>query len=358
MEDNMKKIIVLFVCLFLFEVLHQSDTHAIPAFTRKYGFNCTICHTGFTKLNDFGQIFRDDGYQLQGQEEKEKKVFDLAPPLAAHLPLGYATYNNKNGTASSFNLFGFDLLASGTLQKNISFLLIFSPRVDEPAKYFNGRDSSNNSASRYGALEAVSLVFSNVIPGALNIRVGRFEPGYHLFSLKRSYYLFQPYEIYTMTSPSNIYKFNLNQIGIEATGHFPKGFKYSAGIVNGNGPNPDNNNQKDIYTSLSQSIGNGDGESAGHRLGMFTYYGWQPLSLPGSVVGNAGQTNGKVNKAIYRVGFNGSFNLKDLNILALYFFANDNKAFNTYRPSENYRYHGGFLECDYSGFRKDRKSVV
>ena len=95
-----------------------------------------------------------------------------------------------------------------------------------------------------------------------------------------------------MTTPKNSYVFDDNQIGIEASGHFKIGFKYTAGIVSGNGANPDNNNGKDIYLSLSQTIGKGEGQSSGQRLGVFGYYGWQPLILPGTVIGKMGQTNG------------------------------------------------------------------
>ena len=41
------------------------DAQAIPAFARKYDFACNVCHVpGFPKLNDFGNVFRDQGYQL------------------------------------------------------------------------------------------------------------------------------------------------------------------------------------------------------------------------------------------------------------------------------------------------------
>ena len=43
------------------------NANAIPAFARKYGFSCNVCHVpGFPKLNDFGNIFRDQGFQLGG----------------------------------------------------------------------------------------------------------------------------------------------------------------------------------------------------------------------------------------------------------------------------------------------------
>jgi hypothetical protein len=345
----MKKYILLIITLLFCELISTTDSLSIPAFARKYGFNCSMCHSGFAKLNDFGQRFRDNGYQIPGQAGKEGTVFETAPPVSMRLPLGHTTYNTKAGTANSFNLYSLDLLASGVLHKNISFLMIYTPRIDEPSAYFSGRDSSNNSALQYGALESASLIFSNIIPNVLNIRVGRFEPGYHISSSKRSFYLFQPYEIYNMSAPKNNYVFDDNQIGIEASGHFQKGFKYTAGIVSGNGSNPDNNNNKDVYLSLSQTFGKGDGQSAGQRLGIFGYYGWQPLTLPGTIVGNMGQTNGSDNKSFSRIGFNGSLNYKSLNAQILYFIGSDDKAFNDLNPALNYKYSGGFIELDYAG---------
>jgi hypothetical protein len=229
-----------------------------------------MCHTAYSRLNDYGQRFRDNGYQIPGQEGKEKSVFDQPIPVSMRLSLGHTTYSNENGRASSFNLYGFDLLAAGVLHKNISFLLIYTPRVDFPASNYDGPNVLDNKPSQQGSLESVSLIFSNVIRDALNIRVGRFEPAYHVFSSKRSYYLFQPYEVYTLTTPSNNYSFDENQIGIEATGHFRCGFKYVAGVVNGSGGNPDNNNNKDLYMNVVQTIGRGDGQT----FGITRYGGW------------------------------------------------------------------------------------
>src|SRR3989454_6877800 len=46
------------------------DAQAIPAFARKYDFACSVCHVpSFPKLNDFGNLFRDHGYQLGTDQE-------------------------------------------------------------------------------------------------------------------------------------------------------------------------------------------------------------------------------------------------------------------------------------------------
>ena len=38
--------------------------HGIPAFARKYGLPCSACHEAWPMLNNFGQTFKDNGYQL------------------------------------------------------------------------------------------------------------------------------------------------------------------------------------------------------------------------------------------------------------------------------------------------------
>src|SRR5580658_10581857 len=41
-----------------------APAHAIPAFARKYGLPCSACHEAWPMLNNFGQTFKDNGYQL------------------------------------------------------------------------------------------------------------------------------------------------------------------------------------------------------------------------------------------------------------------------------------------------------
>jgi hypothetical protein len=346
----MKKTYISIIFLIITCVILPAHSFAIPAFARNYGFNCMMCHTAYARLNDYGQRFRDNGYQIPGQEGKEKTVFDSNIPVSMRLSFGNTTYSNKNGTANSFNLYGFDLLAAGVLHKNISFLLIYTPRIDFPSSDYLG----DNNPSQQGSLESVSLIFSNIIRDALNIRIGRFEPAYHVFSSKRSYYLFQPYEVYTLTTPNNNYSFDENQIGIEATGHFRFGFKYAAGVINGNGGNADNNNNKDIYLNVTQTIGKGDGQTTGQRIGLFGYYGWQPLETPGAVIGTQGQTNGTLNKTFYRIGATGGLNYKMLSLQVMYMMGKDDKAFDTIAPVEQYKYNGGFVELNYAALANNR----
>src|ERR1700674_353680 len=44
--------------------LAAGKVYAIPAFARKYGMPCSACHEAWPKLNNFGQTFKDNGYQM------------------------------------------------------------------------------------------------------------------------------------------------------------------------------------------------------------------------------------------------------------------------------------------------------
>ena len=46
-----------------------SKVMAIPAFARKYGLPCSACHTAWPELNNFGMVFRDNGYQLMNDRD-------------------------------------------------------------------------------------------------------------------------------------------------------------------------------------------------------------------------------------------------------------------------------------------------
>ena len=326
-------------------------SQAIPAFARKYGFNCNMCHTAYTKLNDFGQRFRDYGYQMPGQEGMEKNVIESSIPLALRTSFGLLSSHKGREDSFGFALNGLDLLTAGMLHKNISFLMIYTPRLDEPAADYQG-PNNGSSPSQLGALESANLVFSNIMKDAVNLRVGRFEPAYHPFSSKRSFYLMQPYEVYAFSTPSNGFVFDDNQLGLEVTGHFKKGFRYGVGVVNGNGANPDNSTAKDVYFRLAQVIGRGEGQNAGHRLGVFGYFGMQPTIEGDSVPGADGIGLGHGNKSFRRLGGDVSLNWRTINLHGMFMQGVDDMAIRNIGVeadsaiAEDYKFTGGFVQVD------------
>jgi hypothetical protein len=326
---------------------------AIPAFARKYGFNCNMCHVAYPKLNDWGQRFRENGYQIPGQVGREKTAFETAIPLAVRTTAGYSLYDGGGQTAGGFHLYGLDLLAAGALHKNISFLFIYTPRVDEPAADFSGPGNGDNPA-QLGAIESANLVFSNIIRDKLNLRVGRFEPGFQLLSAKRLYYVLQPFEIYQFAGSRNSFDFSANHIGVEATGRFKPGLKYALGYINGTGANPDNNKWNDVYVALSKTFGTGEGQSAGQRVGIFGYLGWQPTDLIGGIVSPVGDINGYANRTFNRIGGDISLNWRTLNLQGMVFRGFDNRAFNEIDPAAAYIFWGGAAELDWAALPNNR----
>ena len=349
----MKKTLTTVFAVSLALLILSQTALAIPAFARKHGFNCNMCHVGFTKLNDFGQRFRDNGYQIPGQQGLEKTVFESAFPLALRTTTGYSLFGTGGQTAGGFHVYNLDLLSGGVLHKNISYLFIYTPRIDEPAADFTGPGTGDNPA-QFAAIESAAVVFSNIVRDKLNLRVGRFEPGFQLISAKRSYYVLQPYEIYNFAGTRNSFDFSANQIGVEATGRFKPGLKYAVGYINGTGANPDNNKFNDVYLALSKTFGKGEGQSAGQRIGVFGYLGWQPTILLVPIVSPVGDVNGVGNRTYYRFGGDISLNWKTFNFQGMAFRGVDNRDFNDLAPTLNYAFWGGLAELDWAGLPNNR----
>jgi hypothetical protein len=347
-----KTLITVFGALFALLVFSQSAL-AIPAFARKYGFNCNMCHVAFPKLNDWGQRFRDNGYQIPGQQGLEKSVFESGIPLAARTTAGHSIYGTAGETAAGFHLYGLDLLAAGVLHKNISFLFVYTPRIDEPAADWTGPDNGTNPA-QLAAVESANIVFSNIVRDKLNLRVGRFEPGFQLLSSKRLYYILQPFEIYNFAGTRSSFDFSANHIGIEATGRFKPGLKYALGYINGTGANPDNNKFNDLYVTVSKTFGNGEGQSAGQRVGVFGYLGWQPTSFLGAGVSPVGDIGGGDNRTFTRIGGDVSLNWKTFNLQGMAFRGVDDLAFNQVDPTRDYAFWGGAVQLDWAGLPNNR----
>jgi hypothetical protein len=326
---------------------------AIPAFARKYGFNCNMCHVAFPKLNDFGQRFRDNGYQIPGQQGHEKTAFDDAIPIAVRTTAGYSVYGSNGQTAAGSHLYGLDFLAAGALHKNISFFFVYTPRIDEPAADFTGPGNGDNPA-QLAAIESANIVFSNLVQDKLNLRVGRFEPGFQLLSSRRLYYVLQPFEIYNFSGSQNGFDFSTNQIGIEATGRFKPGLKYAVGYVNGTGANPDNNKSNDVYFALSKVFGAGEGQSAGQRVGFFSYFGRQATDFTDAIVSPVGDIGGRANRSYNRTGGEFSLNWKTLNLQGMAFRGVDNRDFNSLDFTKDYTFWGGTVQLDCAALANNR----
>ena len=162
----MKKIFIILLVLIALPLVIPAPGQAIPAFARKYGFNCMMCHTAYPKLNDWGQRYRDNGYQLPGQvgQGKDGVRYAIRPSRSGPRPASTATARSRTRTrtigrreASGSGGSIFSPRASSTRTSPCSS--IYTPRIDEPFADYTGA-----GASQPGALESASIIFSNIIP--------------------------------------------------------------------------------------------------------------------------------------------------------------------------------------------------
>src|SRR5579862_6184444 len=348
--------------------LPNVHVRAIPAFARKYGLPCSACHTAWPELNNFGQVFRDNGYQLGNERDSPiwqnpsyfPITFRITPQwhrestnnLAIDsVPGGGAGSNLVAGTwqQNGFDLSGMDLWSAGTLYKNISFQLL--PSSDATAAWH---------------FESAWVRFDNLKNSTwFNVKVGRLELD-NLISEKRFLFLSTNgglYQIYHYDVPGSLTDFGYgdNQLGVELAGHSKNSYtRYSVAVLSSNEggvglTSPSglpSNRGYDVNLAFSQAF---NGGSMGlQRVGVFSYFGQRPTYYQTS---NGGTVDlvGLGNKPFYRIGVAGDFFLNKLEILPLFMYGHDNPYLGAGVPSNSAlptgarapAFAGGFLESHY-----------
>ena len=345
--------------------------NAIPAFARKYGLPCSACHTAWPELNNFGWVFRDNGYQLMNDRDSPiwqnpsyfPISFRITPnwhrETADHQPIdsipgGGPASETISGkvTQAGFDLSGMDLWSAGTLYKNISFQLL--PSSDPTAVWH---------------FESAWVRFDNLHNSSwLNLKFGRFELD-NLISEKRFLFLSNNggiYQIYhfNVQGSTNNFGYGDNQIGVELAGHSKNSYtRYSVAVLSSNegGVNfttdvlpgaPPASRSYDENLAFDQAF---NGGSLGlERLGAFAYIGQRPTYYETTGDGSVPLV-GLGNKPFYRVGFAGDLFLGKLELLPLFMYGHDSAYLGADLPSTSAlppgtpspAFAGGFIEAHY-----------
>ncbi len=318
------------LALVLLAVAWPGESRAIPAFARKYGFNCTMCHSAFPRLNDFGSNYRENGYRLPGRENEERTVLNSPTPIALRTSAGYVydSFNNSDASdVNEFRLEGLDILSAGLLGSNVGYFAVYTPQINE---------GTRGVAPQEGTLESANAVFARLARSSwLNVRAGRFEPDLVGFSVKRRLTV-SPYEIYDYTFADGI-PLSETQTGIEVFGRGGKGLHYAAGILDGSNSSQSDDSPSDFYARFDAVIGAGEGQTAGHRLGVIAYQG---KARPWIVEGPDSR------ETFTRYGLDASLNFRQVNLSLQYLYAEDSKVFWPGATSDP-TYSGGFGELLY-----------
>jgi hypothetical protein len=335
-------------------------TTAIPAFARKYGMPCSSCHEAWPKLSPFGQMFKDNGYQMGN--DRDAPIFQQAAywPITFRITTFWsrestnkAQVDGTNGaggneaqvTTNGFNWTGLDFHTGGTLAKNISFYVL--PSSDEFGSFH---------------FESVWARMDNVGGSPwINIKMGKFELD-NLLSEKRILtltgvggqywnYHFQPYS--QPGVPEN-YVFGIgdNQVGLEWLGHSADDrTRVSAALITSSDGNPDvpYGSTYDGFFTASQAF-----EVGGlglQRVGGFAYLGQAPTFYrynltSNSVIGTDINGNpvtsstttpvpgtGAGNKGFQRYGLIGMWYVKKYNLTTMFFHGSDSAWLGSNTPA-------------------------
>lgn len=356
---------------------------AIPAFARKYSFACNVCHVpSFPKLNDFGNLFRDHGYQLgSDQDLPDYEGITMGYwPVSFRTTVGYQLaslrVDGSGITTGGFGFTGLDILSFGLLHRHISFAVVYTPGLGS-AGFGAG------STAGQGDLESAWVRLNNLerflgVGGGnsylMNLKVGKFELDVP-FSERRSptlntpmvmyhYQAGTPYTAvlsnltasrYNAYANPNDFAIGENQPGAELGGIAPTPghgyFRYAlsalsnsnlniGGVGGGRGLN--------FYGHITQSFG-GYGIVTGHRIGVFGAYGDAPTLVNpacpacAAVAGN-GQPFSRIGVDVSTT-YDGQWNL-----FGAWMHANDSKNLflsQVIPNAQNASWNGGFVELDW-----------
>lgn len=299
----------LLFCLFTLLAFTRS-AQALPAFARKYGLRCSACHEAWPMLNYFGQKFKDNGYQLMNDRDSPVWQNPSYWPITLRItPYWHressdkVAYDTTAGSAlrrltySGFDNSGLDILTGGTLEKNISFLLV--PSADETGAFH---------------FESVNVRLDNLFHSPwVNLKFGKFELD-NFVSEKRILTLSSyggGFNIYHFAPVGDLNIFGQigdNQLGVEWMGHSANDrTRVSAALVSSTDGNPDLQYGSNAYSGFfAASQAFNVGRLGTDRVGFYAMVGQAPtmyLTSGGVPVPSSGTGN----KGFSREGFVGLF---------------------------------------------------
>ncbi|MFQ5772000.1 MAG: hypothetical protein ACE5HX_15805, partial [bacterium] len=258
--------ITYFSILVLIELLTvlNSQSHAIPAFTRRYRTSCTTCHVLIPKLNYFGKAFRANGYRIPPKDEAFVKVPDVKigdegwkevwpkgiwpgaipglPPIALRID-GDLIINPKAEINSDFDIpREIEILAGGNAGDGFSYFLELAFEKDEVVL--------ERAFAQIDRIAGMTL---------FNIKTGRYELAAVPFSGMSRRLTASDFITSDFKAVPGGFSFGDRQQGIELwgakSGEVHGGFEYGLGIVNGSGSSRDRNSDKDVYYRFSYKFG-------------------------------------------------------------------------------------------------------
>jgi hypothetical protein len=343
-----------------------SPLSAVPAFARKYGLPCSACHEAWPKLNNFGLVFRDNGYQLMNERDspiyQNPTYFPISfrvTPQWHHESTNRVAVDSVPGdptsdkteakvATSGFDLSGLDLWTAGTLANNISFQVL--PSADATGAFH---------------FESAWIRFDNLFKSRwANVKVGKFEldtpvSEKRFLALTANGGFYQLYHGAPVASDINAFGgIGDNQLGVELMGHSQNSYtRYAVSVLSSNDGQPGlpTSRTYDVYGDFSQAF---EVPRLGvQRVGAYGYSGRSPTyyqTADGQPIPGAGMGS----RPFYRAGAYGIWYAGKFDFSTVYMHGKDNVLLGTGTPANQADtlpdgakapvWNGGFVEAHFT----------
>ncbi|MEC4685916.1 MAG: hypothetical protein VST71_09330 [Nitrospirota bacterium] len=140
------------------------EADAVPSFARKYGTNCSACHSTWPMLNATGRSFKENGYRFPGVTDKDRAIsddlyVDKTFPVSAVLTARPYDEKRRNGTKMRA-IHEAELMAAGILYKNVSGFLELEA---EDENGFNVEIPTASLSYHYSGLFNLQFSYSDML---------------------------------------------------------------------------------------------------------------------------------------------------------------------------------------------------
>lgn len=258
MKRLYKSIIGFAVILIGLALIVLQDASAITVFARKYRMSCHACHSPIPKLNDFGERFRANGYQMPGAIEETPIWEQELIPLGMMIHEMFTAKSLENNMSmetsggipegdtldtNSFKNLSLELFSGGTLGKHLSFFTLWE--VETEGELEDGELETVTEVEFEQAFWMYNNVFNSGF-GNLNARIGLFELDIPFSQIRSVSSHANKYLIYDVAGFKGGFRLGAPQLGLSFKGRF-RDFEYEAAIVNGTNDDLDTNTEKDFY---------------------------------------------------------------------------------------------------------------
>ncbi|MEX0891301.1 MAG: hypothetical protein WEB88_03955 [Gemmatimonadota bacterium] len=249
-----------------------SRAEAIPAFARKYGVSCSLCHAPAPRLTPFGEDFAAKGFQFS-LDEAPADTIDTGDeqlhlleniPLAIRLDAYVQALTESPAAASDLQApWLIKLLSGGQIANKVSYYLYF---------FMSER-------GEVAGLEDAYVQFSDLFSSGVDLLVGQFQVSDPLFKreLRLEYEDYQAYRVRVGNTRADL----TYDRGLMAAFSPWADADMSVQLLNGRGLDEadetktyDRDDRKNVAARFSQGFGP-------LRVGVFGYYGSETGSLTG-----------------------------------------------------------------------------